>query len=56
MMRKVSTSCKAANQEMLKALKALVRRSDNGDVIEPGWYEIEDARKAIARAEGKRRR
>ncbi len=37
--------------ELLEALRKLVRRSDNGDSIEPGWYEIEDARAAIEKVE-----
>ena len=40
-----------AAPDLLKHLKRLVGRSDNGDIIEPGWYEIEDARAAIEQAE-----
>ena len=43
----------AAAPELLAKLSALVRRSDNGDTIEPGWYEIAEARAAIAKAEGR---
>ena len=42
----------AAAPKLLEALRTLVRRSDNGDIIEPGWYEIEEARAAIAEAQG----
>ena len=41
----------AAAPKLLEKLKKLVGRSDNGDVIEPGWYEIEEARVAITEAE-----
>ena len=37
---------------LLEALEKLVRRSDNGDTIEPGWYEIEEARATIEAAKG----
>ena len=40
----------AAAPELLEALEKLVRRSDNGDIIEPGWYEIEQARVIIQKA------
>jgi len=41
----------AAAPDLLAALKKLIRRSDNGDIVEPGWYEIEEARAAVQRAE-----
>lgn len=40
----------AQRDALLEALKKLVRRSDNGDTIEPGWYEIEEAREVIEAA------
>ena len=36
--------------DLLAAAKAIVRRLDNGDSIEPGWYEAENLRAAIAQA------
>ena len=40
----------AAAPDLLAAAKAIVRRLDNGDSIEPGWYEAENLRAAIAQA------
>lgn len=37
---------------LLAALNKLVRRLDNGDTIEPDWYEVDEARAAIAAATG----
>lgn len=42
----------SAAPKLLAAAKAVVRRLDNGDSIEPGWYEAERLRAAIARAKG----
>ena len=41
------------NRELLNALKAIIVHSDNGDIIEPGWYEIDNGRAAVARSEGR---
>ena len=40
----------AAAPELLDALTTLVRRADNGDTIEGGWYEVEKARAVIIKA------
>jgi hypothetical protein len=36
-----------ADHPAIKALRVLIRRLDNGDTIEPGWYEAETARKVL---------
>jgi hypothetical protein len=36
---------------LLETANAIVRRSDNGDTIEPGWHEVEELREAIAQLE-----
>ena len=38
--------------DMLRALETLVRRADNGDIIELYWYEMDEARRLVARARG----
>ncbi len=42
----------ASAPALLKVLEKLVRRAENGDTIEPGWYEIEDAGRIVAEAKG----
>ena len=42
----------AAAPTLLAELEILIRRVDNGDSIEQGWYEIEHARTTVAYAKG----
>jgi hypothetical protein len=37
----------AAAPKLLAVLRRLVRRLDNGDTIEPDWYEADEARRVL---------
>ena len=46
--RHSSADCVYCERDALKkALTALVGRSDNGDTIDPDWYEIDNARAVL---------
>ena len=55
----LSAEVEAANARLIAQAPALlekaeriIRRLDNGDTIEPGWWEAEELRAVIARARG----